>query len=87
MVDFSNIIMQKFGAFRIEGNNLILIKNNKEIMCKIKQNVRLVKNTLLTQNKNLMFSNKDSFGLSKLKHLSVIDIVTLVSGYNSNNNN
>jgi hypothetical protein len=69
LVDFSDIIMQKFDNATVENKNLVLINNNEEIKCKINGDINLVKRII---NKKYDVK-KQKVGLSELKSLSVVD--------------
>lgn len=73
LIDFSGIMTQKLDNMKVEGNNLILEKDGKEIKCKIKKDANLVKNTIkeIQQDKKLFEEGK--IILSELKNLPAID--------------
>jgi hypothetical protein len=73
LVDFSNVLVQKFNGFEIEGNNLFLIKGKDKFKCKIKNNQNIVNETLkINLSENRLFK-KDKIGLAELKSLPAID--------------
>ena len=74
LVDFSKVMMQKFDDAKVEKNNLVLVKDNKEIKLKIKNNPSLIKKAL----NNLIDSDKlklekGVINLNELKELPIID--------------
>lgn len=73
LVDFSGIMMQKFDSINIAGNNLILIKGNDEIKCKIIKDFRLVQKAVHNKFTKENFFSESEISLSELKSLPVID--------------
>lgn len=73
LVDFSGVLMQKFDSVKVEGGNLILEKDDKEIKCEIQKDADLVKNTIkrIQQDKKLFKEGKVIF--SELKNMPAID--------------
>ena len=73
LVDFSDIMTQKFNSVKVEGNDLVLEKGDKEIKCKIKKDAELVKDTIneIQQDKKLFKEGK--IILSELKNMTAID--------------
>ena len=69
LVDFSKIMMQKLDRVEVNGDDLVLIKNSKEIKCKIKRDNKLVKQAVTEK-----FFNS---GLLKDKDISLVDIQDL----------
>jgi hypothetical protein len=72
-IDFSSVLQQKFDGFKIKGNDLVLIKDDKEIKCAIKNNVKLVKSTLEVKFENDKLFKDKIISLSDLKSMPVID--------------
>jgi len=74
-VDFSKIMLQKFDNVSVEGNDLILEKDDEKIKLVIKENQGLVKKT---QNEKygkqiIELEQQQKITLSELKELSIID--------------
>jgi len=74
LVDFSNVIMQKFDAVLVKRNSLVLCKDKKETKLDIKTNKALVEKTIADKysSEELGFEGK-RITLSELKSLPVID--------------
>lgn len=72
LVDFSQVMMQKFNGIEIEDNNLVLVKDERKIKCKIKNDDNLVKKIIKEQCNNKLFKDKE-INLSELKSLPAID--------------
>ncbi len=72
LVDFSQVMMQKFDKIKTEENDLILIKDGKIIKCKIKNNSDLV-NKIIKEKFNNKLLNDQEIILSELKSLPAID--------------
>jgi hypothetical protein len=73
MVDFSNILQQKFDDFELINETLILFHKKIRVEAKIYGSIENVRNMmkLTLENKNLFDSREVS--LNELKHLPVID--------------
>jgi len=73
-VGFSRVMMQKFDAVSVKGNNLVLFKDRKERRLKIKSNKALVEKTITDKYRSdeLEFEH-EKIRLSELKSLPVID--------------
>lgn len=73
LVNFSGVMVQKLDAIGVEGNNLVLVKDNHKIKCKIQKQPDLVKKVIkqLLADEKLIKDGKIS--LSELKSLPVID--------------
>ncbi len=73
-VDFSKIMLQKFGRVLVEGNNLILEKDAEKIKLAITENQGLVKKSLNEKyGKRIIKLEKQKISLSELKDLPIID--------------
>lgn len=72
LVDFSQVMMQKFDGIEIEDNNLVLVKDERKIKCKIKNDYDLVKKITKERFNNKLFKDKE-INLSELKSFSAID--------------
>lgn len=77
LVDFSEVMMQKFDTVLVKGNNLILCKEKKENGLKIKGDKNLVGKVMADKygSKDLGFE-QNKITLSELKTLPVIDFET-----------
>ena len=76
LVDFSKVMMQKFDNVSIDGESLILEKNNKEIKLKIKKDAKFIQQTIeekLGIAGRLKLKEKFKINLSELKSLPIID--------------
>ena len=73
LVDFSGVMRQKFDSVIIEGGNLILIKDEKKIKCKIKKNKELVETTIKAKFAGNKLLKEKEINLSELKSLPAID--------------
>jgi hypothetical protein len=74
LVDFSGVMVQKFDSLSVDNNYLILIKDNENKRCKIKDNPELVKKVLEQELSGGKLFDKNVITLSELKSLSIIDI-------------
>ena len=74
LVDFSKVMMQKFAAVSVKGDDLVLQKDKKERRLKIKANTPLVKKTIADKfgSEQLQFE-REKIKLSELKSLPAID--------------
>ena len=74
LVDFSNIMIQKFDAVSVKGDNLVLCKDKKERKLKIKSSKALVEKTITDNYRSdkLEFEGV-KIKLSELKSLPAID--------------
>jgi hypothetical protein len=73
-VDFSKVMLQKFDRVSIEGNNLILEKDDAKIKLAIKENLGLIKKCLNEKyGKQLIDLETQKISLSELKYLPIID--------------
>lgn len=74
LVDFSRVMMQKFDAVLVKGNNLILCKDKTERKLRIKSNKSLVDKTITDKYRTdeLEFE-REKIKLSELKSLPAID--------------
>ncbi|PIT90103.1 hypothetical protein COU23_00305 [Candidatus Kuenenbacteria bacterium CG10_big_fil_rev_8_21_14_0_10_36_11] len=76
LVDFSNVMMQKFNEVTLEGGDLILIKDKKNFLCKIKKDKNLVEQTIKAKfSDNKLKLNGKEIDLSDLRETPVIDFV------------
>lgn len=72
-VDFSGVMLQKFDNVEVEENNLILRHNNDTIKLKIKNDIKLVTETIQKELKEEFKLGDQKINLSDLKNLPVID--------------
>ncbi len=74
LIDFSQVMMQKFDAVSVTANDLVLRKDKKEKKLKIKSNKELVEKTVIDKYRSgeLEFEH-DQIKLSELKSLLAID--------------
>ncbi len=73
-VDFSKVMLQKFDRVYVEGNNLILEREDKKIKLAIKENQRLIEKVINEKyGKKLIKSDEEKVTLSELKALPIID--------------
>lgn len=73
-VDFSKIMIQKFGNVLVEDGHLLLEKDNKKITLPIKENINLIKKILEEKyGKKELSLEEQEINLSDLKTLPVID--------------
>lgn len=72
LIDFSNVMIQKFDKCMVEGKNLILIKGIDKIKCRIKNNAQLIEKNLVSS--DILFQDDGKISLSDLKSMSVIDL-------------
>jgi len=73
-VDFSKVMLQKFGKISVRGNNLILEKEGEEIKLIIKENQDLIKKSLNEKyGKQIVELEKQKITLSELKDLPIIN--------------
>lgn len=72
LVDFSNVGIQKLDEIKLDGNSLVLINDDKQIKCKIKD-TELVKVVLKEELLNNKLLKNEKIGLSDLKNMSIID--------------
>jgi hypothetical protein len=73
-VDFSKVMLQKFDKVSVEGNDLILEKDDEKIKLTIKENQGLVKKSLNEKyGKQIIELEKQKISLSELKDLPIID--------------
>jgi len=73
-VDFSKVMLQKFDKVSVEGNDLILEKDDEKIKLAIKGNQGLVKKSLNEKySKQMIELEKQKISLSELKDLPIID--------------
>lgn len=76
LVDFSKVMMQKFDNVSVDGENLVLKKDDKEIKLKIKKDAKIVEQAIEEKfgtAGRLKLNEKFKINLSELKTLSVID--------------
>ncbi len=74
LVDFSGILMQKFNNISIENSDLILLKYNKKISCRINKDIELVSLIIQDNYKEEELKLDDKrITLSELKSTPVID--------------
>jgi hypothetical protein len=74
LVDFSSVMMQKFNAVSVKKDSLVLQKDEKEKLLKIKNNTALVKKTIIDKYGSEEFEFEgERIILSELKTLPVID--------------
>ena len=74
LVDFSNVLIQKFTAVRVTGKYMVLSRNNIEVRARIMEREDLVGKTIVNiyGNEQEMFSGED-ISLSSLKNAPVVD--------------
>jgi len=73
-VDFSKVMLQKFDRVSVEGNDLILEKDDEKIKLIIKENQGLVKKSLNEKyGRQIIELEKQKISLSELKDLPIID--------------
>jgi hypothetical protein len=74
LVDFSNVMIQKFDAASVKGDSLVLYRDKKERKLKIKSNKALVEKTITDSYRSdkLEFENV-KIKLSQLESLPAID--------------
>jgi len=75
LLDFSGVMMQKFDALSVKGNNLILYKDKRERKLKIESNKALIQKTIADKygSDELQFE-PGNIKLSELKSLPAIDL-------------
>lgn len=73
LVDFSGVMMQKFNEVKVEGDNLILVKDNNKTKCKIVRDVDLVRQVINTKYKSKGLLKEEKISLSELKSLPAIN--------------
>ncbi|MFX0137174.1 MAG: Eco57I restriction-modification methylase domain-containing protein [Candidatus Hodarchaeota archaeon] len=71
LADFSNLLTQKFDCVKIDDNHLILERNNKRNVIKIRDKVEIIKKELSLF---LEKSDKDYISLEELKSLYIVDL-------------
>jgi len=70
LVDFSGVMMQKFDDLVVEGGDLVLTKDKKKFLCKIKNDKNLVKQTIADKfNDNKLKLKDKEIILSDLKEM------------------
>lgn len=73
-VDFSKVMIQKFDRIAIEGNDLVLKKNNEQIKLAIKSNRNLVRDVIKKKyGEDKLNLESQKINLSELKSSAVID--------------
>lgn len=73
LVDFSQVMVQKFDDVKIEGENFVLIKGDDKIKCQIKKDAALVKKVIVAKFADAKLLKGEKINLSDLKSLPVID--------------
>ena len=73
LVDFSGVMRQKFDSVIVEGGNLVLVKDEEKIKCKIKKNKELVEATIKAKLADNKLLKEKEINLSELKSLTAID--------------
>lgn len=76
LVDFSKVIMQKFDNVSVDGEKLVLEKDDREIKLKIKSDAKTVKQAIEEKFETagrLKLKEKFKINLSELKSLPIID--------------
>ena len=74
VVDFSGVMAQKFDSVSVEGANLILLKGDEKIRCKVTTDTKLVAKIVKKKyQKEELTLEKMIIGLPELKSLPVID--------------
>jgi len=73
LVDFSEIMTQKFDGMRVESNSLVLEKEESEIKCKIKNDAELIKETIKNIHSDKKLFKEGKIILSELKNTPAID--------------
>ena len=72
-VDFSGIMLQKFDDAEIDGSNLVLKHNGNKTKLKVKNDVKLVSETIQKELKEELKLENKKINLADLKNLPVID--------------
>jgi len=74
LIDFTNVMMQKFDSVSVKENNLVLCKDKKGKKLKIKSNIDLVEKAIADKYKSyeLEFEH-EQIKLPELKSLPIID--------------
>ena len=74
LVDFSDVMMQKFDGITVEGGNLVLTKGGEKIECKIKSDIKLIEQTITEKySSDKLKREKQKISLPELKSLPVAD--------------
>jgi len=73
LVDFSGVMRQKFDSAIVEDGNLVLIKDDGKIKCKIKKSKELIEMTIKNKFTNNKLLKEKEINLSELKSLPAID--------------
>ncbi|MFZ2969777.1 MAG: hypothetical protein WA063_01370, partial [Minisyncoccia bacterium] len=76
LVDFSKMMMQKFDYVSVDGESLVLEKDDKEIKLKIKSGAKIARQAIeekFETAERLKLKEKLTINLSELKSLAVID--------------
>jgi hypothetical protein len=72
LVDFSNVLVQKFDSLEIEGNFLLLRSEGNITKCNIKKNKELVEIFVKSNTKNLTLKNlKNALIIDENKHVEI----------------
>jgi hypothetical protein len=72
LVDFANLIMQKFDDYSVGDSYLILRKKSTQVKCKISRDQSLVESAISSAKGHLLFA-EETLSLSELKSLPAID--------------
>ena len=73
-VDFSGVMMQKFNNIAVEGNQLVLTRENEKTKLKIKNDTKIITEAIREKfYGNKLIPEKQKISLSELKNLAVID--------------
>jgi len=73
LVDFSGVMRQKFDSVIVEGSNLVLIKGDEKVKCKIKKSKELVEAIIKAKFADNKLLKEKEINLSELKSLPAID--------------
>ena len=72
LVDFKDILQQKFDAIEVQGDNVVICYKDNCVKCKIKGNASFVK-TKLTEQLSLIIDANGIGSITDLKYMPVID--------------
>lgn len=73
LVDLSKIMMQKFDNVEVTGDTLVLVKGDKKIKCRIKDDSNLVKQTIVEKFSGSGLLKEKEVSLSDIKDVAVIN--------------
>jgi len=72
-VDFSDVMLQKYDDVEIDGSNLVLKHNGNKIKLKVKNDVKLISETIQKKLKEELKLENKKINLADMKNLPVID--------------